>query len=87
MDALSEYFKILNEKLDQFMVEMDIISESLSQDGASEKKAIEDLVATSENQMRTKSPAYEDIETAEAMKESEVTEYVASRIEQIFGDD
>ena len=47
---------------------------------------MEALVDTSENEMRTQSPLYQDEATARHMMEHEVEEYIGTRIGQMFED-
>ena len=85
MNIIESIFGNLGEEIDSVINEIDILRNSLAEK-KSEEKAMEALVDTSENEMRTQSPLYQDEATARHMMEHEVEEYIGTRIGQMFED-
>ena len=80
---MNDYFADLYQNLTHFNKELDILKVSLGNNSSSEE-AMQSLVLSSQNEMRTESPIYSDSESARARTEDEMIAYITERIGQIF---
>ena len=88
MSDSGSFFEKLSSNLQKLNTEVDILVDSL-RDKENSKKAMDNLVKSNQNEMRTKSPIYDDVDTAQHMTQegNEVEDYVLNRVKQIFGGD